>query len=100
MKLMTCVSKKKEDLLGQEVLSMNMPVLPRLVLRCLPLYIIAIFCGINDHNTVASIAPRLYFSNVRTPQSPIDPVIADAANVSTLVQCTLRSTVRRWYNAL
>ncbi|KAG6960674.1 hypothetical protein JG687_00008098 [Phytophthora cactorum] len=31
-------------------------------------------------SAVASIAPRSYFSSVRTPQSPNDPVIADAAN--------------------
>ncbi|KAG3018431.1 hypothetical protein PC120_g10444 [Phytophthora cactorum] len=34
----------------------------------------------SHRSAVASIAPRSYFSSVRTPQSPNDPVIADAAN--------------------
>ncbi|KUG01039.1 hypothetical protein AM587_10009936 [Phytophthora nicotianae] len=47
-----------------------------LVLLC----IVAIFTNHCSHNADASIAPRSYFSSVRTPQSPNDPVIADAAN--------------------
>ncbi|ETO63909.1 hypothetical protein F444_18452 [Phytophthora nicotianae P1976] len=47
-----------------------------LVLLC----IVAIFTNHCSHNADASIAPRSYFSSVRTPQSPNDPVIADTAN--------------------
>ncbi|KAG3161894.1 hypothetical protein PI124_g5780 [Phytophthora idaei] len=51
-------------------------VLPRFILLCL----IAITIGYCSRSAVASIAPRSYFSSARTPQSPNDPVIADAAN--------------------
>ncbi|CEG39367.1 uncharacterized protein PHALS_09618 [Plasmopara halstedii] len=43
-------------------------------------YVIAIFAQLYSINVFASITPRTYFSNVRTPQLPNDPIIIDAAN--------------------
>ncbi|POM73623.1 hypothetical protein PHPALM_9515 [Phytophthora palmivora] len=42
------------------------------------IWVVVIWKG--NYNVEASIAPRSYFSSVRTPQAPNDPVITDAAN--------------------
>ncbi|KAF4045408.1 hypothetical protein GN244_ATG02151 [Phytophthora infestans] len=54
----------------------SMLSLHRLILS----YVIAISIGLCIRSANASIAPRSYFSSVRTPQSPNDRVIADAAH--------------------
>ncbi|KAE8892384.1 hypothetical protein PF005_g12737 [Phytophthora fragariae] len=51
-----------------------------LALRCLLVSIVAIACSNCSLDVAAAIAPRSYFSSVRSAQSPNDPVIADAAN--------------------
>ncbi|KAG1690781.1 hypothetical protein DVH05_027830 [Phytophthora capsici] len=54
-----------------------MPSILRVLLR---FFLFCIVSSVCSHIALASIAPRSYFSSVRTPQPPNDPVITEAAN--------------------